>query len=259
METDGSGKLGEIGSKGKNALMGERAAASFNISSAAGSTAESHIVKAQNITDGQVTITVSSEPTVFTLTSGKSKNVDINGDNYREVTVTLNRVIGGKADITVKEIKIVKINNAPPGSLVKIASLSAVYYLGEDSQRYVFPNERVFYSWYDNFDGVKVISSEDMAKLPLGGLITYRPGTWMVTFVTTADVWTVTQGGVLRKLKDEQMAKDLYGENWNQHIHDINDAFYASYVFGDDLETAAQYNKESQKGNAPTITVDKNI
>jgi hypothetical protein len=254
-----SGNVGEVSHKGANVLMGEEATANFNLSSASGGASGSHNLKVQNITGNQATITISSDPVVFTLLSGNSKNVDIDGDGYRDMTVTLNRITDGKADLTVTEIKVVKIESVLPGSLVKIASKTAVYYLGEDSQRYVFPNEKVYYSWYNDFSNVMTISDEDMAKLPIGGLVTYRPGTRMVTFTTTVDVYAVIQGGILRKLRDEAMAEELYGIHWNQHIDDVNDAFYTSYGFGDDLATSDEYNKETQKAYSPTITEDKSI
>ncbi|OGG87181.1 hypothetical protein A3B87_03095 [Candidatus Kuenenbacteria bacterium RIFCSPHIGHO2_02_FULL_39_13] len=254
-----AGNLGAVTTKGINALMGNGATGSFTLSTATGGAAGSHSIQVQNITGNQATITVSSEALVFTLMAGKSKNVDIDGDGYRDMKITLNRIVDSKADVTAKEIKVVKIDGTAPGSLVKIKSKTAVYYLGEDSQRYVFPNEKVYYSWYNDFSGVKTITDEDMAKLPIGGLVTYRPGTRMVIFATTVDVYAVTQGGVLRKLKDEAMAAELYGVNWNKHIDDVNDAFYSSYAFSSDLTSSAEYNQETEKTFSPTITADKSI
>ena len=37
-----------------------------------------------------------------------------------------------------------------PGELIK-ASQPAVYYLADDGKRYVFPNERIYFSWYEDF------------------------------------------------------------------------------------------------------------
>lgn len=254
-----AGDFGVINSGGKNALMGEAATATFSLTKATGAAAGTHNFKVQNITGNQATITISSSQVVFTLISGSSKNVDVDGDGYRDVAVTLNRIVDGKADVTTKEIEVVKIKDTAPGSLVKIKSKTAVYYLGPDSKRYVFPNAQNYFTWFSDFSKVKTISDEDMAKLPIGALVTYRPGTRMVKFLTNPDVYAVTQGGVLRKLKDEAMAEQLYGKNWNKFIDDVNDAFYSSYSFGSALATSAEYNLETQKLYSPTITDDRSL
>ncbi|NBS41947.1 hypothetical protein EBS80_04815, partial [bacterium] len=61
---------------------------------------------------------------------------------------------------------------ATAGDLVKCPDFSSVYYLAADGQRYVYPNERIFYSWNGGFDGVVDISCDDLAALPLGGAVT---------------------------------------------------------------------------------------
>jgi hypothetical protein len=218
-----TGAMGAVAPVGVNALMGEAATASFSLSTGGGG---SHSLATSNVTANSVTVTISSNPITFCLAVGETKNVDLDGDGYRDVQVTLNRIVDGKADLTVKELTPVKISGVVPGNLIKIKSKTAVYYFGEDSKRYVFPHEKTYFTWYTDFSGVKTISDADMAKLPIGGLVTYRPGVKMVKFMTDNDVYVVAKGGTLRKLKDEQMAKDLYGSDWNKKIDDINDAFF---------------------------------
>ena len=61
------------------------------------------------------------------------------------------------------------VRAASSGDLVKCDDFSAVYYLAEDGQRYVFPNEHIYFSWYPDFHDVKTISCDDLATIPLGG------------------------------------------------------------------------------------------
>jgi len=208
-----------------------------------------------------VTINVSKLNKNYTLNIGQWVNIDIDGDAYRDAKILLKGIntSNGEVELSLNPITVVKIIAAQPGDLIKIADNPAVYYLGEDGRRYVFPNQRVFFSWYDNFDKVKIINAEQMSKLPLGGLVTYRPGVKLVTFTTTKDVYVVAKGGVLRKLKDEAMAKELYGQHWNQLVDDINDAFYGSYKFGADLLTVTDYDKAAAEQTDHSITVDKGI
>jgi len=219
------------------------------------------IVTVKSVGSQTVTINVSKLDKDYTIEIGHWVNIDIDGDGYRDVKILIKGIdtSDGSVEISLAPIAVVKITSAQPGDLIKVEDNPAVYYLGEDGQRYVFPNQKVFFSWYDNFDKVKVISAAEMAKLPIGGLVTYRPGVKLVTFTTTKDVYVVTKGGILRKLRDEAMARELYGENWNKLVDDINDAFYSSYSFGEDLLSAADYDKEIAKQTDHNITIDKDI
>jgi len=69
----------------------------------------------------------------------------------------------------------------------------------------------------------------------------------------------IARGGEFRKLRDEAMAKNLFGADWNKKIDDINDAFYSSYVFGKTLIAEAEYNVEMCQAQSPTISVDRDI
>jgi hypothetical protein len=69
----------------------------------------------------------------------------------------------------------------------------------------------------------------------------------------------VDKGGLLRKLKDEKMAEELYGVDWTKQVEDINEAFYSSYKFGAPLEKASEYNKAELRVLAHSISADKNI
>jgi hypothetical protein len=117
------------------------------------------------------------------------------------------------------------------GSLIK-GSFPAVYYCGIDGKRYVFVNSYVYFTWYGDFSTVKILSDIDLAKIPLGGNITYRPGVKMVKAQTDPKVYTVSRGGLLRWISSETIARQLYGEAWNKMIDYIPDAFWSNYKFG---------------------------
>jgi hypothetical protein len=128
----------------------------------------------------------------------------------------------------------------------------AVYYY-DGSTRHAFPNEKVFFTWYTSFDDVVVVTDEFMASLALGGNVTYRPGSMMVKFVSMNTVYVVGEEGELRAVSSEDTAQDLYGEQWNEYIHDISDAFYSNYTFGDDLANASDYDPETVRNSVTFI------
>lgn len=130
-------------------------------------------------------------------------------------------------------------NNFVLGDLVKLANEPAVYLVGSDGKRYVFPNESVYYSWYkaSDFNNVKIISASEMASLPIGGNITIRPGTKLVKITTDPKVYAITDSG-LRWVSSEAIALELYGPDWAKRVVDVSDAFWVNYSFGEPISSA---------------------
>lgn len=153
-------------------------------------------------------------------------------------------------------------SGASEGSLIKTACIGgeaaddpckAVYYLGSDGKRHAFPNDRVYFTWYSDFDDVETVSSSVMANYSLGKNVTYHPGTRMVKFSSVNTVYAVEKGGVLRGVDSESIAEALYGSAWNQNIDDISEAFYGNYTIGDDISNASDYDVSDAKASVNSI------
>ncbi|MDD2680767.1 MAG: M23 family metallopeptidase [Patescibacteria group bacterium] len=119
-----------------------------------------------------------------------------------------------------------------PGSLIRTASISSVYYCGADGKRYVFPNLQTYSTWYDDFSNVEIISLEDIGKISLGGNVTYRPGVKLVKIQTDTRVYAVSPGGTLRLMETPVIAEKYYGKDWNKQVEDIPDTFFSNYKVG---------------------------
>jgi hypothetical protein len=132
----------------------------------------------------------------------------------------------------------------PVGTLIKIPddsnamtlSDTAVYYYASNGKRYVFPNEKVYYTWYPDFGNVRILTIDEMALIPIGGNITYRAASKLVKFQTDPKVYLPTKGGVLRWAKTEEIVHTLYGQDWNTNVDDISEAFHVNYTIGDPIE-----------------------
>jgi plastocyanin len=144
-----------------------------------------------------------------------------------------------------------------PGTLIKGNSYSAVYYFAEDGKRYVFPNEKTYFTWFENFDNIVVIDDRTLGTIPIGGNVTYRPGKKMVKITTDPTVYAVDVGGILRAIGSEQLAETLYNINWNQQIDDLPDAFFINYKMGSPLETAAQFKPADVTNSVSSISENK--
>src|SRR5688572_3738688 len=145
------------------------------------------------------------------------------------------------------------------GSLIK-GSLPAVYYCGADGKRYVFTNDKNYWTWYPDFSGVMVISDADLATIQIGGNVTYRPGVKMIKIQSDPKVYAIAHGGVLRHVPSEACAVILYGATWNKQIDDVSDAFFTNYSVGAAINAAcSDYDKNAEMSSSQTINQDKGL
>jgi len=95
-------------------------------------------------------------------------------------------------------------------TLIKATDDRAVYYCGRDGKRYVFPNEKVYRSWFQDFAEVTEVDADTLAQAPPGGIVTYRPGKRLVKTQAEPQTYAVSRGGTLRWVENETVAELLY-------------------------------------------------
>ena len=146
------------------------------------------------------------------------------------------------------------------GELIKIQSSDAVYYVGTDLKRYVFTNERVYKTWYENFDTVKTVGSEELNILPLAGVVTYRPGTRMIKISDDPKVYVIGANGLARHIATEEIATVLYGTDWNKKVDDLAASlFLGVYTIGDGITLTTQFDPATARAAATSISMDKGL
>lgn len=151
------------------------------------------------------------------------------------------------------------LDDIQPGDLIRGESFAAVYYMGADGFRYVFPNQKTYDTWYSNFDDVKFISDADLGTVQIGGNVTYRPGVRMVKIDTDPSTYAVTKGGVLRHVTTESVAVALYGSAWNTMIDDVPDGFFTNYEIGTPITDGGQYDAANETASSTSINDDKGL
>jgi plastocyanin len=154
---------------------------------------------------------------------------------------------------------LVSLENLSAGDLIRGESFSAVYYYGDDGFRYVFPNSKTYFTWYDNFDTVKWLSDADLTKIQIGGNATYKPGIKMIKINSDPKVYVISKGGVIHPIASEAVAVALYGGNWNKMIDDVPDGFFPNYTIGSTIDVASMYSASSEVADATGIGSDKNL
>jgi hypothetical protein len=163
---------------------------------------------------------------------------------------------GGGLAVGVNVGDLIKI---PDDGDAKTLNDTAVYYYGKNGRRFVFPNEKVYFTWYKDFSNVKVIPLDQMSLIPIGSNVTYKPASKLVKFQTDTKTYLPTKGGVLRWVKTEESAKGLFGNDWNTKVDDITEAFYVNYKFGNPIESALDAPLDILSQGAPDISTDKGL
>ena len=82
------------------------------------------------------------------------------------------------------------------GQLVSPTDSSAVYYISTNNESYSFSHERIYFSWFENFDNVKNIEPIELEKYEYNGNIQYQPKEY-------ENLNYILLNGTLVKQKDE--------------------------------------------------------
>lgn len=125
-------------------------------------------------------------------------------------------------------LQLVGSTSCTPGVRIKGATSAAVYYCGNDGKRHAFPNQRIHDSWFQGWAGVVTLTDAELAAIPLGKNVTYRPGVRLVKVTTDPKVYAIGPNGTLRWIPDEWTARALYGLEWNKMVDDMPDSTFAS-------------------------------
>lgn len=153
-------------------------------------------------------------------------------------------------------------NEANEGDLIKIACGShpsaddickAVYYYGDDGKRHAFPNESVYYTWYNNFDDVIEISSSDMSYITIGSNVTYRPGSVLVQFSSGTSIYAIEKKHTLRKYTSTSLLRTDYGSNYEDVIVTVPDTLYGNYTIGAEIDSSSDYDRTMQYYSVDSI------
>jgi hypothetical protein len=141
-------------------------------------------------------------------------------------------------------------NAATTGSVIKSKSYTSLYYLGADGKRYVFPNDKTFFSWYSDFSTVSTVSDTELASYSLGGNVTYKPGKKLVKVTTDPKTYAVDNDGTLRWVTTENIAQSLYGTDWAKKVDDVPDEFFINYKIGSPITNISEFSPQA------VITID---
>ncbi|MDP3771366.1 MAG: fibronectin type III domain-containing protein [bacterium] len=131
-----------------------------------------------------------------------------------------------------------------------------VYWHGADGQRYAFPNESVYRTWFADFSGVRIVTRGQLAAIPLGGLVTHRPGVRLVKLPYASKVYAVDRGATLRWVVTEADARTIAGTAWGRMIDDLPEWLFGYYRIGTATGTAPLFRADDVRRAASDLDVE---
>lgn len=184
--------------------------------------------------------------------TGETKSVEIAGHFNKSGLTPITAIYDNSQAITeANEVNnslttYLSVQPAITWGQFKTADSSAVYWYSHGQRkRYAFPNENVYFSWFSDFSNITLLTAEEMASIPLGGNVRFKPTAKPVKFVSDNKVYAIDVGNTLRWIKTEELARQLFGDDWASQVADIPDTLFLDYKFGPDITSATDYDKHA--------------
>ncbi len=146
-----------------------------------------------------------------------------------------NQVVWVGADNHIYQATIYLGMSEPVAGAVIKGSGPAVYYLVGDGNKYLYPNEAVFMSYFDSFSIVQQITDSALDDYPLGGNMRAIPGS-LIMASGYHEVYYVTESFEVRHIDNEAIAEFFFGEDWVDLIVEVPVNTLTDYGAGEDLD-----------------------
>jgi hypothetical protein len=133
------------------------------------------------------------------------------------------------------------VNILFPGTYFRSPDFDTVYYLDTHGRRRPFLSAAQFFTWQDDFSNVVIVTSATLGYYPLGEPMLPRPGTVLVKFVNSPQVYTLTFNPLnvdevsLHWIPGESAAISLFGARWSDYVIDLPDAVYHFFDLGENI------------------------
>lgn len=125
------------------------------------------------------------------------------------------------------------IDEVEPGMLIRGASYSAVYFVTDDMKRRPFTHHTIYFTHYDNFDDVMVVTDATLPTLDLGLPMMPKSGSVLVKTQFNAKTYEIAEDYSLRALRSEEDAVERYGENWADYVIDLDEVVLMRFMNGE--------------------------
>ncbi|WKZ28631.1 MAG: hypothetical protein QY323_03770 [Patescibacteria group bacterium] len=130
-----------------------------------------------------------------------------------------------------------RVPHAHPGDVFRGTRTATAYYLDKERVRHVFLDAATVESWRLH-DEIETVPEYQLAKLPLGLSIGYRPGT-VVRMYGNDHAYLIDSGRRLRQILPGVQERAL-AEDWMTELPLLGDAYVSAYDWGSPIASLEQ-------------------
>ncbi|MFB6226548.1 MAG: hypothetical protein ABEJ02_04305 [Candidatus Paceibacteria bacterium] len=124
------------------------------------------------------------------------------------------------------------------GTLIKSPDTPDIFYL-QNQIKYLFPNEEVFLSWFKDFEDMVRVAPALLDHFDTRGNTPPNPLNRLIKQKGDNKVYLpVDNGYTLRWIKNELIARNVAGPNWNKKIVELNKSQFNNYCIGSPISGA---------------------
>jgi len=136
------------------------------------------------------------------------------------------------------------------GDVFKLKGGPAIYKIGFNGKRRLYPNAGIFWSWYSGtwsdirLEGKKItikeVSQFEFSKLSPDQNITVKTG-YLIQFKNSPKIYTVFNGNKIKYFSTAELVQ-YYGDNWLEDVVFVQPGFETNYMRGEDVFNDANGN-----------------
>ncbi len=133
------------------------------------------------------------------------------------------------------------------GDLLRLDFSPIVYHVTSEGTRRPFADPYTYFTHYDSFEGVQVVSTDQISQLEIGMPMMPAPGIVLVKTPSNPQVFAINEAEELQWVVSEELAIVLFGDNWADYVIDINSAILFRFTKGQSIVTIEDWRLEGKE------------
>lgn len=132
-----------------------------------------------------------------------------------------------------------QIDGIKAGDFVSVEGVEGISYIDEGMIRRPFFHEEAYFTHEDSLDAVIEISQNTSNKFALGAPMVPQAGVVLIKTPSSNRVYLAREADAfptLHWIVSEEIARDMFGSEWNSYIFHVDATLFTRYEIGEDID-----------------------